>query len=128
MYDYDRMTLNIIAETRVKEKWNMDNGKNMSIAGLVCGIIGIVGFIFSWVPYLGIITFVLSLLGIIFGVKGRKLADPNNTGLATAGMVLGIIGVSLGAIGLICNICTVCATCAAASTYGGLNDLYKALS
>ena len=80
------------------------DAKNISIAALVCGILGIVG---SFIPVVQYFTLVLAILGIVFGVKGRKLAEPGNTGLATAGFVLGIIGTAIGAIGVICAICTI---------------------
>ena len=62
-----------------------NNAKGYSIAALVCGILGIVGSFIPWVCYF---TFVLAILGIVFGVKGRKLAPPEQKGLATAGFVL----------------------------------------
>ena len=51
-----------------------NNAKGYSIAALVCGILGIVGSFIPWVCYF---TFVLAILGIVFGVKGRKLAQPD---------------------------------------------------
>ena len=81
-----------------------NTGKNFSIAALVCGILGIVG---SFIPIVSYFTLVLAILGIVFGVKGRKLATPETKGLATAGFVLGIIGVCFAVIGVICAICAV---------------------
>ncbi len=78
------------------------NSKNMSIAALVCGILGIVG---GFIPIVQYFTFVLAILGIVFGVKARKTAEDSEKGLATAGLVLGIIGTVFGAIGVICAIC-----------------------
>ena len=46
-----------------------------------------------------------AILGIVFGVKGRKLAQPDQKGLATAGFVLGIIGTAIGALGIVCIVC-----------------------
>lgn len=83
-----------------------NNGKGYSIAALVCGILGIVG---SFIPIVCYVTFVLAILGIVFGVMGRKRAQPGDTGLATAGFVLGIIGVVFGAAGVICVLCTLSA-------------------
>lgn len=45
------------------------DAKNISIAALVCGILGIVG---SFIPVVQYFTLVLAILGIVFGVKGRK--------------------------------------------------------
>ena len=81
-----------------------NNAKSYSIAALVCGILGIVG---SFIPVVCYFTFVLAILGIVFGVKGRKLAQPDQKGLATAGFVLGIIGTVIGALGIICVVCAV---------------------
>lgn len=78
------------------------NAKNFSIAALICGILGIVG---SFIPVVCYFTFVLAILGIVFGVKGRRLAEPGQTGLATAGFVLGIIGTVFGALGVLCVLC-----------------------
>lgn len=92
-----------------------DHGKNMSIAALVCGILGIVG---AWIPVVCYFTLVLSILGIIFGAKGMKgcpVGAPGR-GLAIAGLVLGIIGTVFGVIGAICYSCTICIACGAAST------------
>lgn len=74
---------------------------NTSVIALVCGIIGIVG---GWIPYVGYVTLIASILGIVFGVKGRKenAAAGQPTGMATAGLVLGIVGVGLTVLGIIC--------------------------
>ena len=62
-----------------------NNSKGFSIAALVCGILGIIG---SFIPVVCYFTFVLAILGIIFGIMGRKRAG-GKSGLATAGLVLG---------------------------------------
>ncbi|MCH5279348.1 MAG: DUF4190 domain-containing protein [Christensenellaceae bacterium] len=89
----------------------------MSIAALVCGILGIVG---SWIPVVCYFTFVLAILGIVFGVKGMKKAKETGTGkgLAVAGLVCGIVGTAIGALGILCIICA--ASCAAAAGAGSL--------
>ena len=80
------------------------SSKGFSVAALVCGILGIVG---SFIPVVCYFTLVLAILGIVFGAKGSKLAKETGEaeGLATAGLVLGIIGTAFGAIGVICVIC-----------------------
>ena len=65
----------------------------LAIAALICGICGIVLF---WIPYANIILLILSILGIVFGVKARKVCP--SKGMATAGLVLSIIGTVLGFI------------------------------
>ncbi len=61
----------------------------MATASLVLGILGVV---FFWTVWLGLI---LGALGIIFGALGRGKAKQGapNQGLATAGLTLGIIAV-----------------------------------
>lgn len=93
----------------------VDDGKNWSIAALVLGIVGIVG---GYIPIVTYFTLIAAILGIVFGVKGRKLsvaAYGKASGLATAGLVLGIIGTAFAALGVICvGICGA-ALCAAGS-------------
>ncbi len=80
---------------------NQSNG--LAIGALICGILGIVG---SWIPVVCYFTLVLAIVGIVLGVKGRKNAEMtgNGKGLATAGLVLGIIGTVFGLAGVICAI------------------------
>jgi hypothetical protein len=59
---------------------------HFGIASLVCGILGMM------LPIIGII---LGILAIIFSLKQRK-TNPNN--YATAGLVLGIVGIAYGII------------------------------
>lgn len=92
-----------------------DNGKSLSIAALVLGILGIVG---GFIPIVCYFTTVCAILGLVFGVKGRQksaLAEGKPSGLATAGLVLGIIGLAFAVIGLICTICAL----ATLSSLGG---------
>ena len=94
----------------------------MAVAALICGLLGIVG---SFIPVVCYFTFILAILGIVFGVKGRKnaVASQSGTGLATAGLVLGIIGTVFGAVGVLCSlVCSaaVCATAGAANELAGL--------
>ena len=54
----------------------------MAIAGLVLGILG---FVFWWFPFLGL---VVSVLGIVLSAVLRKKSV---NGLSTAGLVIGIL-------------------------------------
>ncbi|WP_329123576.1 DUF4190 domain-containing protein [Streptomyces sp. NBC_01465] len=65
------------------------------IAGMVLGIISVVIFC-AW--GIGII---LGILALIFGILGRKRAnrgEANNGGMALAGIILGSIGIVIGAV------------------------------
>ena len=91
------------------------DGKGQSIAALVLGILGIVG---GWFPIVCYFTTVCAILGIILGVAGRKksvAAHGKASGLATAGLVLGIIGTAVAVLGLICTALCSAALCAAAA-------------
>jgi len=91
-----------------------NSGGNLAVAALVCGILGLVG---SFIPVVQYFTLVLAILGIVFGVKARKTAPQDKRGMATAGMILGIISVGLTILAIICV-----AACAGAvlSGMGGL--------
>lgn len=66
-------------------------GSGLAVAGMVCGIVGIV---FAVIPYCGTIVAVpLGLLAIVMGALGQKSAT--HRGQGTAGLVLGIISIVL---------------------------------
>ena len=111
----------------------MNDGKGMSIAALVLGILSA---IFAWWGlYIGIVSLVCGIVGIVLAVKGKKAAAAAGapTGMATAGLVLAITGTSLSVIGVIaCGICVVCSASATkgiedALGSGALDDLQNAL-
>lgn len=92
-----------------------DDGKGFSVAALVLGICGVC------VPYAG----VLAILGIVFGVIGRAKSVEcygKASGMATAGLVLGIVGTAFAFlwIGCICACTTGCGSC----TRGITNPYY----
>lgn len=87
----------------------INDGYSFSVAALICGILGIIG---SWIPVVTYFTTVFAILGLVFGLKGRKMsiaAHGKASGMATAGFVLGIIGVAFAVLGLICLVA--CAGC-----------------
>ncbi|MGH2662450.1 MAG: DUF4190 domain-containing protein [Actinomycetota bacterium] len=70
----------------------------LAIAGMVCGILGVVLF---WIPYLGII---LGILGLVFGFLGRNRAvqlGGVGQGMAMAGIVTGAVAVVAGILWII---------------------------
>lgn len=90
-----------------------NDGKGYSVAALVLGILGIVG---GAIPVICYFTTVCAVLGVIFGIKGRKMSVAVNgkaSGLATAGLVLGIIGTAFAVLGIICSAVCTAALCAA---------------
>ena len=77
---------------------NQTPSKNsgMGIAGFVLSLVGLIVFCFWWFQIPG-------LLGVIFSVIGRKqIAESNGRltgrGLATAGLIIGIVSLALCAL------------------------------
>lgn len=66
----------------------------MAIAALVLGIVGVV---FGLVPLTGFIALICGTLALIFGVKGKH---SENTGMAKAGRILGVIAIAMGVYGI----------------------------
>ena len=68
----------------------------MATAGFVCGLIGALA---GLIPFLFFVWIPLGILGIVFGAIGRgtagRLPGAKGQGLATAGIVLGIIALVL---------------------------------
>ena len=91
---------------------------SMSIVSLVLGIVGVA---VAWFGWSAILSVGLGIASIVLGVKGRKQCE--NTGMATAGLVLCIIGLILNGIisvvlGGIMVLCVACAACAVATGAG----------
>ncbi|MFI3227367.1 MAG: hypothetical protein R3Y09_08145 [Clostridia bacterium] len=70
----------------------MNDSKNISLASLICGILGIAG---GWIPVVQNFTLVLTVVAIIFGNKCLKMpeATPNEILQAKIGKYLGIAGI-----------------------------------
>jgi len=88
----------------------MNNGKGLSVTGLVLGIVAVV---LAWFYMVNIVALVCGIVGIICAAKGKGMAKAAGapTGLGTAGLVLAIIGTVLAGIGVFS--CTLCVLCAA---------------
>jgi hypothetical protein len=84
------MPLNVNVNTTI----NPQTGSSLGPAALVCGILGLLG---GAIPVVQYFTFILSILAIAFGSSARKKAKQTGQpdGMATAGMVLGIIALIL---------------------------------
>lgn len=103
-----------------------NNGKGMSIAALV---LGIVACAFFWWPYVNIVTLIIGVVGLILAIMGSKKAKAAGapTSLATAGLVLSIIGIVLSAIGFFsCTVPAICVCNEASNSADALNDLADA--
>jgi len=85
-----------------KKEAVMDNKKNgFAIGSFVCALIGLIG---SFIPVVKYFAIILTIVGIVLGAKGRKKAAEgcSGGGLATAGLVLGIIGTVFCGISILC--------------------------
>jgi len=72
----------------------------MAAASLILGILGLV---LVWVPFVGILGLVFGIVGIFLAAAGKK-AQPQNA-IATAGLVLSIIAVVFGIPLTACYLC-----------------------
>jgi hypothetical protein len=78
----------------------------VTIASLVLGILGT---IFGLIPGLFFVGLPLAALALVLGVLGRKqaLTAGQPTGMGTAGIALGVIGVVIGVtMWVLCSMCT----------------------
>ena len=102
--------------------------KGKAIAGLVLGIVGIVfSFLGTWFSVLSLPIAVVGLVLSVLGGKSLKAAG-QPAGIATSGLVLGIIAVVLSAIAFFtCGICTICVASSAGAVENALEDALAGL-
>lgn len=96
------------------------NAKGLSIGAMVFGILGV---IFSWIPFVVYIALPCAIVGIVMAaiaMKKIKEGAEGSKGMAIAGLVCGIVG---AAFGLPMLICTICACSLAAGGISSANDL-----
>ena len=92
-----------------------DPGYTMSVISMICGIVSCVMF---WGRIGGIFALLAGIAAIILGVlSGKKSMTGRRNGMATAGLICGIVGVSLTVI------CLACWACACSYLAGGLGDI-----
>lgn len=100
--------------------------KGMAIAGLVLSIVGVVFGVAGFTAITSILGLPIAIVGLILScVGGKKLREAGQgTGLATAGLVLGIIAVVFTTITFFtCGLCHICAGAADNALDDALNDL-----
>ena len=93
-----------------------------AIASLILGILAVVLMFVSWHPALAVPDILFGILAIVFGTIGMKRAKLNNSpsGIAIAGLVCGIVSVSVAVLAMLCvGACAV----AACSTIDLAEDL-----
>ena len=75
-------------------------------AGMVLGIVSVSAIIIGLFAFGGLfytVALICGIVGIVLSAKGRK--SPIDSGQATAGLVLSIVGTSISGIGLACVVC-----------------------
>lgn len=95
-------------DTREKKK-EKDNGT----ISLVCGSIALGSIVFSWIPFVGIIGLVLSIVSIVFGNKAKD----NSYG--KTGRILGIIALVIQIVEFVIGIVVFCLIAAGVIKNGG---------
>lgn len=83
-------------------------GKGQAIAGMVLSIVSLV---ICWFGLAAFIALPLAIIGLVLSVVGGKKLKENGqkSGIATAGLVLGIIATVLSSITFIaCGLCVAC--------------------
>jgi len=91
---------NMPLNVQVNTTYNPQTGSSPGSGALICGLLGLFG---GLIPVVQWFTFILSILAIVFGSSAKKKAKQTGqpTGMATAGMVLGIIDVILTILGIL---------------------------
>ena len=103
-------------DTREKKK-EKDNGT----ISLVCGAIALGSIVFSWIPFVGIIGLVLSIVSIVFGNKAKG----NSYG--KTGRILGIIALVIQIVEFVIGLVVFCLIAAGVIKNGGYYDTYISL-
>lgn len=92
---------------------NGEPPKGMAIGSLVCSIAGL---IFVWFGYFSILSLALGIVAVVLGVLQKK--KYGNNGMATAGVVMGIITIVLSGIVFVsCVACSACVGCSSLMYY-----------
>ncbi len=98
----------------------------MAIAGLILGIVSIIlGCFGGW---FSIIALPLAIVGLVLSVVGGKQlkAAGKSAGVATAGLVIGIIAVIITAIFFfVCGVCVLCFADAINDAANELNNMNR---
>lgn len=105
-HQYQYQASGVVTREKKKEK---DNGT----ISLVCGSIALGSIVFSWIPFVGIIGLVLSIVSIVFGNKVK------NNSYGKTGRILGIIALVIQIVELVIGIVVFCLIAAGVIKNGG---------
>lgn len=107
-HQYQYQASGVDTDTREKKK-EKDNGT----ISLVCGSIALGSIAFSWIPFVGIIGLVLSIVSIVFGNKAK------NNSYGKTGRILGIIALVIQIVEFVIGIVVFCLIAAGVIKNGG---------
>lgn len=115
-HQYQYQASGVDTDTREKKK-EKDNGT----ISLVCGAIALGSIVFSWIPFVGIIGLVLSIVSIVFSNKAK------NNSYGKTGKILGIIALVIQIVEFVIGIVVFCLIAAGVITNGGYYYTYISL-
>ena len=75
---------------------NQNNSRPLSLASMICGI---VPWIIMWIPGLSILSLPSAIAAIVLAAIAKDKEGKN--GMRTAGLILGIVSLSLSILGII---------------------------
>ena len=111
------------ANVNVTPQGGEQPGKGQAIACLVCGIVSVICWFFGWSALASV---VLGIVGIVLAGNAKKAGYVG--GMRTAGFVLSIVGLVVGAVVLMaCVACVGAVGATGAATQGIINGALKAL-
>jgi hypothetical protein len=75
-------------------------GNGIAVAAMTCGLVALV---FAWMPLFVVIGIVLGVLGLVFGIRGRRRARQvgSGEGMALTGIVSGSAALALSIVGIV---------------------------
>lgn len=75
-------------------------GNGIAVAALTCGLVALV---FAWMPLFVVIGLVLGVLGLVFGIRGRRRARQvgSGHGMALTGIISGSAALALSIVGVV---------------------------
>ena len=75
-------------------------GNGIAVAAISCGLVAL---LFAWMPVLVVVGIVLGVLGLVFGIRGRRRARDvgSGDGMALTGIVSGSAALALSIVGIV---------------------------
>src|ERR687898_187529 len=75
-------------------------GNGIAVAAMTCGLVALV---YAWMPLFVVIGVVLGVLGLVFGIRGRRRARQvgSGEGMALTGIISGSAALALSIVGIV---------------------------